>query len=124
MTSLPLSSDDIVKLTAVALMIAHIGVLVWSGWLRKGIAPVIALNLLISASVTIDWTRRLSDLEGSIELVWVFVGFELAVLLTSLLAVFRVRVPQAVIWTAFVAHGLMTGAALLFMLTFHLTRLI
>jgi hypothetical protein len=46
------------------------------------------------------------------------------VFVTSLLAIFRLRVPQAVIWTEFAAHALLTGLALLFMLTFHLTRLI
>ena len=118
------SEDDIVKAVAVALLLAHVGTLMWSGWLRKGIAPVIVLNLVVSGSVVIDWARRLSDLEGSIELVWVFVGFEAVVLVTSLLAVFRVRVPQIAIWLEFAAHALMTGLALLFMLTFHLTRLI
>jgi hypothetical protein len=118
------SADDIVKAIATALLLAHIGALVWSGWLRKGIAPVLALNLLVSASVVIYWGLRITELANYVDVVWAFVAFELVGLVTSLLAVFRVRVPQAAIWIEFTAHALMTAAAVLFMLTFHLTRLI
>jgi hypothetical protein len=117
-------SDQVVKVIAIALTLAHIGVLVWSGWLRKGIAPVLVLNLLVSGGVVIYWGLNVTDLVGSIELVWAFVAFELLVMVTSLLAIFRLRMPQAVIWIEFAAHALLTGLALLFILTFHLTRLI
>lgn len=124
MIDFPFDMDHFVGAIALALLLAHVGVLVWSGWLRKGIAPVLALNLLISGSVAVYWAQRISDLAGSIALVWVFVGFEFVVLVISLLAVFRVRVPLAVIWIAFTAHALMTAAAVLFVLTFRITRLI
>jgi hypothetical protein len=117
-------SDQVVKGIVIALMFAHIGVLVWSGWLRKGSAPVLVLNLLVSGGVVIYWSLNIADLMGSIEPVWAFVAFELLVLITSLLAVFRLRVPQAVIWIEFAAQALMIGVSLLFILTFHLTRLI
>jgi hypothetical protein len=87
------------------LLLAHIGALLWSGWLKKGIAPVVGLNLLTSGSAVIYWCLHPADLAGSIELVWAFAAFELVVLVTSLLAVFRVRVPQAAIWTLFAAHA-------------------
>jgi hypothetical protein len=124
MIDFPLDMDDIVKAIAVALLLAHIGALAWSGWLRKGIAPVLALNLLVSGSVAIYWGLHIAELGNYIEAVWTFVAFEFVVLVTSLLAVFRLRVPQAAIWIEFVAHALMTAAAVLFILTFRITRLI
>lgn len=118
------SMDQLVGLIVVAVLLAHIGVLLWSGWLRKGIAPVVGLNLLTSGSAVAYWGLNFTDLAGSIEPVWVFAAFELAVFATSLLAVFRVRVPHAAIWILFAVHALMTGLALLFILTFRITRLI
>ncbi len=47
-----------------------------------------------------------------------FVGFELVVMATSLLAVGRIRVPRALIWIEFAAHALFVAAALAFMFTF------
>jgi hypothetical protein len=124
MIDLSLSWDHFFGLFALALLLAHIGVLVWSAWFRKGMAPVLVLNLLVSGGVVIYWGLNIADLVGAIEMVWAFVAFELVVFVTSLLAIFRLRVPQAVIWIEFAAHALMTGLAFLFILTFHLTRLI
>ena len=124
MIDLSLSWDHFFGLFALALLLAHIGALVWSGWFRKGIMSVLVLNFLLSGSVVIYWGLHIADLAGSIELVWAYVAFELVVFVTSLLAIFRLRVPQAVIWIEFAAHALMTGLAFLFILTFHLTRLI
>lgn len=124
MIDFPLSMDQFIGLIALALLLAHVGVLVWSGWFGKGIAPVLGLNLLLSGGVVVYWGLNFADLAGSIELVWAFVAFEFIVLVTSLLAAFRMRVAQAVIWIAFTAHALMTGIAFLFILTFRITRLI
>ena len=53
-----------------------------------------------------------------------FVGFEAVVFATCLLAVLRVPVPRGIIWSEFTVHLLLTCAALYFMLTFKMTRLI
>jgi hypothetical protein len=124
MIDFSLSWDHYFGFIALALLLAHVGALVWSGWFRKGIAPVLALNLILSGGVVIYWALHTADLAGSIEMVWAFVAFELVVLVTSLLAVFRLRVPRTVNWIAFTAHALMTAAAFLFILTFRITRLI
>jgi hypothetical protein len=124
MIDLSLPWDHYFGLIALAVLLAHIGALVWSGWFRKGIAAILALNLLLSGSVVIYWGLHIVELPNDIEVVWAFAAFELVVFVTSLLAIFRLRVPQAVIWIEFAAHALMTGLAFLFILTFHLTRLI
>ena len=124
MTDFSFDLDHVIGLIVSALLLAHIGALVWAGWLRNGRAPVLALNLFISGGAVLYWGLHIADLEGSIDLVWAFVAYEFVVLVTSLLAVIRMRVPQFAIWIEFAAHALMNGLALLFILTFHLTRLI
>jgi hypothetical protein len=117
------SMDDIVKAIASALMLAHIAAFIWAGLLRKGIAPVLALNFLVSAGVVIYWTPRISELFNYVDATQAFVGFELVVLGTSLFAVSRFRVARPLIWIAFAAHTLFIAATLTFMFTFKMTRL-
>jgi len=116
--------DAILKATVLALIAAHLVALLWAGVLRKGLAPVLALNLIVSAGVAVYWLPRITQLFNYIDLVTAFVGFEFLVLGTSLLAVGRRRVPAALIWLEFLAHGLLLAGALAFMVTFKITRLI
>lgn len=115
--------DDVVKAIAVALLLAHIAVLISVLWFRARIVWVIGLNLLVSAGVMLYWLPRFSELFGYVDMVLAFVGFELAVLIVSVLATFRVRMPLAVHWLAFAANALLSVNALVFMLTFRITRL-
>jgi hypothetical protein len=80
--------------------------------------------LLTSGGVVFYWALHMADLTDQVDTVWVFVAFELVVLVVSFLAVIRVRMPLVAIWTIFTAHALLTAAALVFMLTFQITRLI
>src|SRR5436190_5887928 len=85
--------DDFLKATVLALMAAHLVAFLWAGVLRKGLAPVLALNLIVSAGVAVYWLPRMADLFNDIDLVTAFVGFEFFVLATSLLGVARRHVP-------------------------------
>jgi hypothetical protein len=85
---------------------------------------VIAVNLAVSGGVSTWWAPHLTELGNYIEAVWIFVGFEFAVLAISLLALFRVRIPHWLLWAAFAANALLAMAALVLMLTFKLDRLI
>ena len=116
--------DQVVEVIASALMLAHVGAFIWAGLLRKGTAPVLALNLLVSAGVVVYWALRISELFQYFDIVQAFVGFELIVLGTSLFAVSRFRVPRVLIWIEFAAHALLIAATLTFMFTFKMTRLI
>jgi hypothetical protein len=115
------SADNLVKIAAFALLLAHIVVVLW---LRRRIGWVIALNLLVSAGVIAYWLPDISELPGYVPLVWVFVGFEVLVFATSVAAAFGMAMPRAVIWTEFAAHAALTCAALIFIVTFKITRLI
>jgi len=118
------TADQIVETVATLLLLAHAGVFVWAGLLRKGMASVLALNLIVSVGVAIYWAPHISELLKFADLVQAFVGFELFVLGTSLLAVSRVRVPHTLIWFEFAAHALFAAIALTFMFTFKMDRLI
>jgi hypothetical protein len=117
-----MDEDDVVMAVAEVLMLAHIAALAWAWW-KHQIAGVVILNLLISAGVALYWLTRIAGLWGSAIGMQAFVAFELAVLTTSLLAIFRVRVPRALIWTEFGVHTALVAGALYFMLTFKMTRM-
>jgi len=115
--------DNAVKLLAVILLAAHIAVLIAVLRDRTHMNWVVRLNLLVSAGVMAYWVPRVSELFGYIDMVMAFVGFELAVLIVSVLAALRVRIPRAIHWIAFAANALLSVNALVFMLTFRITRL-
>jgi hypothetical protein len=116
------SADQIVEAVAALLLLAHAVAFVWGGLLRKGVASVVALNLTVSAGVVIYWAPHILELLKYVDVVLAFVGFEVFVLATSLFAT-RVRVPRTLIWFEFAAHAFFVAAALTFMFTFKIDRL-
>lgn len=118
------SADQIVEATAALLLLAHLGALIWAGVLRKGMASVLGLNAIVSAGVVIYWAPHIPELLKYVDMMLAFVGFEALVLGTSLLAIGRIRVPRALIWFEFAVHALLIVAALAFMFTFKINRLI
>jgi hypothetical protein len=116
--------DNIVEAVTVALLLAHIGVLIAVLRFHARMGWIVGLNLLVSAGVMLYWAPRFSELFGYVDMVLAFVGFELAVLTVSVLAASRVRIPPAIHWIAFAANALLSVNALVFMLTFRITRLI
>jgi len=122
MTDLPLSADDVVKLAAAALLVAHAGALVWF-FRGRDVAPVLWLNLLVSGGIVVYWLPGLGELFDYVDAVWAFVAFEFAVFAMALTAVLSGRVPRAASWAAFAAHAILIAAALVFFLTFKMTRL-
>lgn len=111
------------KALAVALLLAHVVVLIAVLRCRARMGWVVGLNLLVSAGVMIYWAPRFSELFGYVDMVLAFVGFELAILIVSILAALRVRIPRVVHWSAFAVNALISINALVFMLTFRITRL-
>jgi hypothetical protein len=117
------SEDQLIQLIAVVLPLAHAAALIAVLRSRARFSWIVNLNLLVSAGVMIYWAPRVSQLFGYVDMVMAFVGFELAVLVVSVLARLRVRIPNAVHWIAFAANTLLSVNALIFMLTFRITRL-
>lgn len=119
-----MAPDDVVKAVAAALLLAHLAVLVSVLLFRARMGWVVGLNLIVGAGVALYWMPRLSDLLGHVDLVLAFVGFELAILAASILAGVGVRVPPVVHWIAFAVNAFLSAAALAFIVTFRITRLI
>ena len=115
--------NDVVKAIAVTLMLAHVAVLIVVLRSRGRIGWIVGLNLLASAGVIIYWLPRFPELFGYVDLVVAFVGFEFVVLIISIMAAFRVRIPPAIHWIAFAANASLSAAAAVFMFTFRMTRL-
>jgi|ERR1700733_956587 len=119
-----MSNDLIVEVIALALMLSHVAALVWAGWMRRGAWPVVALNLIEGGGVSAWWAPRLGELGHYIEAVWVFVAFEFILLVITLPALFRIRVPAILIWIGFIANTVLVITALVFMFAFRINRLI
>lgn len=115
--------DNVVKAIAVVLLFAHIVVLISVLLFRARIRWIVGLNLLVSAGVMIYWLPHFSEMFGYVDLVLAFVGFELAVLIVSVLAALRFRIPFAIHWIAFAANALLSASGVVFVLTFRITRL-
>ena len=116
--------DEFVPAIVLGVVLLHGIALLWSAVLRKGIALVLWLNLLFSASVAAYWAPHLLEMFDYVLAAQAFAAFEFVVLVTSLLAVFRLRVPRAVIWAEFGADFFLSAAALVFVATFKIDRLI
>jgi hypothetical protein len=122
MSDRTLSEDQIVELIVWASVFAHLGLIVWYSF-RRNLAPVLAVNLLVSGGVMAYWVPRLSELFHYVDMVGTFVAFELAVIATSIAAFAKLRVPRALILAEFVGNAILSACALYFVLTFTITRL-
>ena len=110
-------------LIAYPLMLAHVLALIWFLWRRREIAPLLAVNLLVSGGVIVYWATRFDSLLHDVDTDWLFVVFEIAVLATSLAVLLRIPVPRAIIVAGFGIQMILIAAALVFMITFKITRL-
>ena len=108
---------------AYPLMLAHIIALGWFLF-RRAIAPLLALNLLVSGGVLVSWALRFDAVVHDTETVWAVVAFEIAAFAVSVAAIFGARVPRAVVVAAFAAQMALIAAAIFFIVTFKVTRLI
>jgi hypothetical protein len=108
------SDDNIAKAVCVLLLVSYFGVAVWR---RAWLAP---LNLVVSAGVTAFWALHVPELQGTVVAVKIFAAMEVAILVTSALAVLGRRMPAAVLWTGFAVHVAVTALFAVFMFTFHM----
>ncbi len=117
-----MSDDRLIEILLVALAVALVAALAFSVVGHKRQWPVRFANLAISGGVVIYWVPSVGDLFSGmyVEVVPLFVAFELAVLIATLLAIVGVPVPGFIIWTGFAAHGLFIALALLFVFTFQM----
>src|SRR5947207_11549340 len=105
-------------LIAYPLMFAHVLALIWFFWRRRQIAPLLALNLLVSGGVMAYWATRFDSLIHDVDTDWLVVAFEIGVFATSLAALLKSPAPRAVILAEFAMQMILLAAALVFIITF------
>jgi hypothetical protein len=112
------------KVTSVVIVLAHIAALIWAVALRKGLGPVLGLNVIVTAGILVYNANQLgSMLDYADYRLMALMAFALATLLISAAALFGWRIPTALIWTAFAGNFAMSLLFMAFALLFKMDRL-
>lgn len=112
------------KATSVVIVLAHVAALIWAVALRKGLGPVLGLNLVIAAGILAYNANQFgSMLDYADYRLMALMAFALATLLISAGALFGLRIPAALIWIAFAGNFAMSLLFMAFALLFRMDRL-
>jgi hypothetical protein len=112
------------KATSVVIVLAHVAALIWAIGLRKGLTPVLGLNLVIAAGILAYNAGHLGImLRYSDYMQMALTAFALATLLISTAALFGLRIPVALIWIAFAGNFALSVLLMAFALLFKMNRL-
>jgi hypothetical protein len=115
-----------------AVLVAHIAILIASIARRRTLRTTFALNLVLASLVILYLVTRIGSHPALIQEIRdgvdgssvPILAVELAVAVASLLAFRRVRFAVLLSWLAFGLHGLASAAAIAFAMTFKLSALI
>ena len=111
--------------TPILIVLAHCGALLGAAGFRKGIKPLLVVNLLLAAPIV---GYNIGALGPAIAhddyAITSLVGFESITLLSSICALAGIRVPSWIIWIGFGVNFLLAVALMAFVLSFKMTRLI
>jgi hypothetical protein len=92
--------------------------------LRKGLGPVLGLNVIVAAGILVYNANQLgSMLDYADYRLMALTAFALATLLISTAALFGLRIPVALIWIAFAGNFIMSALLMAFALLFKMNRL-
>jgi hypothetical protein len=109
----------------VVIVLAQGAVLLWVAGFRKGIKPILVVNLIVAATVLLyNATRLPIAIHYQEYRLLGLVAFECGAMIASAGALLGVRIPAWLIWLAFGVNLLLSAALMIFMLTFKMTRLI
>jgi hypothetical protein len=112
------------KATSVVIVLAHVAALIWAVALRKGLGPVLGLNLVIAAGILAYNANQFGTMLHYADYApLVLMVFALATLLISAAALFGLPVPGAMIWTAFAGNFILSALFMAFALLFKMNRL-
>lgn len=121
-----MSSNSVFGAIAILVLAAHVVALAWALWSPKRIGLLLSVNAAVSASVLATEAQRLRYIlaappDGQL---LALIAFELVVLAAALWAFRGRRLPIIVSCVAFGLHLCASVAAVLFVLTFRMTRLL
>jgi hypothetical protein len=112
------------KATSVVIVLAHVAAAIWAVALRKGLGPVLGLNVIVAAGILVYNANQLgSMLDYADYRLMALTAFALATLLISTAALFGLRIPVALIWIAFAGNFIMSALLMAFALLFKMNRL-
>jgi len=119
-------SNATFKLITPIVFACHVGVLVCAGVLKRGLAPVYLLNLVLAIGALAYWLPRGTVVFKS---PWdaqavVLMVFEIIIVASSLAAFVGWRIPAAIIWTEFGIHFCLSLFLTVFAWFFKMTRLL
>lgn len=109
---------------AIAVVLAHTTALLWAVVLRKGMAPVLALNAALSAAIILyNADHLLIMLQYADIAPLALMAYAAAAFACSAGALFGLRIPAWINWTAFAANFGLSVLLLSFFLLFKMNRL-
>jgi hypothetical protein len=118
-------SNFVFLVVALLGLVAHVAILVAAVVTRRGGVALAALSLVVSCGVLVFALAHPHWLAAPVD--WQVAGlvlFELAAAAAAIAAIGRVRFARWAVYAVFAVHGLAFAGAVIFALTFKLTRLI
>jgi hypothetical protein len=110
---------------AIVIVLTHIAALAWAVMLRKGIGPALLLNLVLSAAIfTYNADHLVIMLRYADYAPLALTAFAAATFVCAAGALYGLRIPAWINWTAFAINLALSTLLLVFILTFKITRLI
>lgn len=120
-----MSDDQVAKTVLAVALTAHVAALFWLMGSRNRLGPLLSVNIAVSACILAYQAQRLRYIlaapldQGILGLI----AFEILVLAATTCAFRRGRLPIVASYLAFAVHACASIAAMVFMLTFRVTRL-
>jgi hypothetical protein len=109
---------------ATVIVVAHLAALAWAVVLRKGMTPVLLLNLILSATILAYNAGHLGIMLQSPDYApLALMAYAAAALACSAGALCGVRIPGWINWTAFAVNLSLSILLLAFLALFRMTRL-
>jgi hypothetical protein len=109
---------------ATVIVLAHIAALGWAVVLRKGMVPALVLNLVLSAAIlAYNAGHVISMLQYADYAPLALMAYATAAFACSAAALYRLRIPTWINWTAFAANFGLSILLLAFLLFFKMNPL-
>lgn len=109
---------------AIVIVVAHLAALAWAAVLRKGMTPVLLLNLILSATMLAYNAGHLGVMLQSADYApLALMAYAAAALACSAGALCGVRIPAWINWTAFAVNLSLSILLLAFLALFRMNRL-
>ena len=112
------------KATTIFIVLAHVIALIWAVGLRRGLLPVLGLNVIVAAGIFAYNASYLSIMLRYADYAQLaLMAFAFATFIISTAALFGLQIPVALIWIAFGGNFTLSVVLMAFALLFKMNRL-